>query len=224
MRITNIHFFICTIVLFLGACTDLNDTRDVQIKPLPEGEAVEFVETMVKQGQSFEYKLDPYTEALDLIPTIYFEYSEDLITIEQRVGIGEIGSTPYDFLPLVSDTVFYDSTDYKLRFWVKEFNRLPDFMASQHMFELYKGFLVVDGKYIYCNYNSANKAIELMDKGIIGERFPYIHTVRKLETLAKIAKDLKTTPEMLTIWNPSEIKYGFGVGAKLKVHWHIPQQ
>lgn len=221
MRIS--YFLVCTAVLFLGACTDLDDTRDVQFKPLPEEEVVEFVETTVKQGQSFEYRLNPYTEELDLIPTIYFEYGKDLITIEQNVGAGEIGATPYDFLPMICDTVFYDSTDYKLRFWVEEINRLPDFMAPQYLFELYKGFLVVDGKYIYCNYASANKAIELMDRGIIGERFPYIHTVRKLESLAKIAKDLKTTPELLTIWNPSEVKYGFGVGTKLKVHWHLPQ-
>lgn len=219
-----INYFIFTTLLFLVACTDLNDTRDVQIKPLPEGEPNEFVEVKTYEGYSFEYRLDPYTESLDLIPTIYFQYGKDLITIEQSVGIGEIGSTPYDFRPLTCDTVFYDSTNYKLRFWVEEFNRLPDFMAPQYMFELYKGFLVVDGKYIYCNYNSANQAIELMDRGIIGERFPYIHTVRKLESLQKIAKDLKTTPEMLTIWNPSEIKYGFGVGTKLKVHWHLPQQ
>ncbi len=223
MRITHIHFFLCTVVLFLGACTDLNDTRDVQIKPIPEGEATEFVETKFELEQSFDYKLDLYSESLDLIPTIYFLYNKDLVTLEQSVGVGEIGSTPYDFRPLTCDTVFYDSTNYKLRFWVEEFNRLPDFMAPQYMFELYKGFLVVDGKHVYCTYESANQAIELMDRGIIGERFPYIHTVRKLETLAKIAKDLKTTPEMLTIWNPSEIKYGFGVGTKLKVHWHLPQ-
>lgn len=218
-----INYIVLSTVLFLGACTDLNDTRDVQIKPLPEGEEVEFVQTLFELERSYDYKLDPYTETLDLVPTIYFLYNKELVSIEQSVGIGEIGATPYDFHPLTVDTVFYDSTNYKVRFWVEEFNRLPDFMTSQHLFELYKGFIVVDGKHIYCNYESANSAIELMDRGIIGERFPYIHTVRKLETLQKIAKDLKTTPEMLTIWNPSEIKYGFGVGTKLKVHWHLPQ-
>jgi hypothetical protein len=223
MRIRHIHFFLCTTLLFLGSCTDLNDTRDVQIKPLPEGEEVEFVQTKFDLERSYDYKLDPYTESLDLVPTIYFLCNKELVSIEQSVGIGEIGATPYDFHPITVDTVFYDSTNYKIRFWVEEFNRLPDFMTSQHLFELYKGFLVVDGKYIYCTYESANQAIELMDRGIIGERFPYIHTVRKLETLAKIAKDLKTTPEMLAIWNPSEVRYGFGVGTKLKVHWHLPQ-
>lgn len=222
MRIS--YFFICTTLLFLGACTDLNDTRDVQIKPLPEGEVTEFVEVQADAVHSYDYQLDPYTESLDLVPSIYFSYNKKVVTVEQSVGIGELGSFPYDFNLITCDTVFYDSTDYKIRFWVEEFNRLPDFLSSQHLFELYKGFLVVDGKYIYCTYESANNAIELMDRGVIGERFPYIHTVRKLETLQKIAKDLKTTPELLAIWNPNETKYGFGVGTKLKVHWHLPQQ
>lgn len=221
MRIN--YFLICTIVLLLGACTDLNDTRDVQIKPSPEGELDEFVEVQADAVHSYDYQLDPYTESLDLVPSIYFSYNKKVVTVEQSVGVGELGSFPYDFHLITVDTVFYDSTNYKIRFWVEEFNRLPDFLTSQHLFELYKGFLVADGKYIYCSYDSANQAIELMDRGIIGERFPYVHTVRKLETLQKIAKDLKTTPEMLTIWNPSEIKYGFSAGTKLKVHWHLPQ-
>lgn len=207
------------LVSILGCTLTADDTKFPN--PVPSQDIPEVVYKSKETKLSFDYRLDPYTELVEEIPTILFIIRDDYITIEQSVGVGEIGAHPYDFLPISIDTVYYDSTHFKVRLLVEEYDRLPDFMPRQHIFEFYKDFLVVNGKYMYCSFKSATHAVELIDRGILTERNPYVYTLPRMETLTKVSKRFKVPEDKIKLWNP-HLKYGYTVGDQVKIHWYMP--
>lgn len=174
---------------------------------------------VTKTFPEYSYQLDPYHEFLDEIPAMLVYVQGHQIMVEQSVAVGEIGAIPYAFDIKSIDTIYYKQEgEKKIRYTVQNIEDTPSFMQKQYTFEMYDGFLIVDNKHIYCTNKSANKAIELIDKGIISQRNPYVYTIARMETLDSIAKKFKTNEDMLLKWNP-HLKYGYTIGAQVRIHW-----
>jgi hypothetical protein len=174
---------------------------------------------VVKTFPEYDYILDPYHEFLSEVPPMKVYAREDQLLVEYKEVHKDVGSIPYVFDIKSVDTVHYRTERIqKIRYTVQDTKPVPAFMQKQYTFEVFNGFLVVDNKYIYCTNKSANKAVELIDKGIISERNPYIHTMSRMEPLDSVAKNFKTSQDMLLKWNP-HLRYGYSIGSQVRIHW-----
>ncbi len=174
---------------------------------------------ITEEYPEYSYQLDPYHEFLEEIPPMLVYIQDGKLMVEQAISTKDIGGIPYAFNIIATDTIKYPGEkEKKVRYTVQDIEHVPTFMQKQYIFEMYDGFLVVDNKYIYCTYKSANKAIEFIDKGIISERNPYVYTIQRMETLDSIAKNFKTSEDMLLKWNP-HLKYGYTIGSQVRIHW-----
>ena len=214
MRILTFSLFI----LILSACGEIAPPAHYETVKLP----------VVKTFPEYDYILDPYHEFLSEVPPMKVYAREDQLLVEYKEIQDDVGAIPYVFDIKSVDTIFYRdeaeliSLGRKIRYTVQDTKPVPAFMQKQYTFEVFDGFLVVDNKYIYCTNKSANKAIELIDKGIISERNPYVYTMQRMEPLDSVAKNFKTSQDMLLRWNP-HLKYGHTVGSQVRIHW-VPTQ
>lgn len=189
-----------------------------QIAPPPE-----FHETVklpiVKKLPQYDYILDPYHEFLEEVPPMEVYAREDQILVKYRAIADDVGDIPYVFDIMAVDTILYKQEKIKkIRYTVQDTKPVPAFMRKQYVFEVFDGFLIIDNLYIYCTRQSANKAIELIDKGIISDRFPYVYTMSRLEPLDSVAKNFKVTLESLIKLN-SHLRNGYSIGAQVKIPW-----
>lgn len=206
MRILTIVFF----AFIFSSCGEIAPPAHYETVKLP----------VVKTFPAYDYILDPYHEFLHEVPPMKIHARHDQILIEYKEVQEDVGGIPYIFDIKAIDTIRYQAENIKkIRYTVQDTKPVPAFMQKQYTFEMFDGFFVIDNKYIYCTNKSANKAIELIDKGIISDRNPYVHTMASLEPLDSVAKNFKTTASLLTKLNP-HLKNGYSIGAQVKIPWY----
>ncbi len=206
-----IIFLLC---LLAGCTVSTEDTQMINNKPtapliLPKSSFWE---------ETFNYRVDPYSEEIQEIPGLFLEARSDYLNLEQKTSPGQIEYIKCGYSIIVRDTIRYDSSHYKVRMKIKAEGEIPDFFDNQHLIEIYEGVIVVDNKHIFTTKLGALSVVPLIDKGIILNRHPFEYELHSYETLEDVSEKFHVLESQLKSWNP-HIRNGYTKGTVVKIYW-----
>jgi len=206
-----IVFLLC---LLAGCTVSTDDTQMINNAP----STPLIIRKTTYWEETFNYRVDPYTEEIQAIGGLFLEARSDYLNLEQKTSPGEIEYIKCGYEIIVRDTIKYDSLHYKIRMKIKAEGEIPDFFDGQHLLEVYEGILVVDNKYIFATKLGALAVVPLIDKGIILNRNPFEYEMHSYELLENVAEKFHVLESQLKSWNP-HIRNGYSKGTVIKIYW-----